>query len=223
MATELPEIIDISPLLSPRLAVFPGDQAFERKVLLDFAQGHHLGLSSIQTTLHAGAHTDAPSHYHADGASIDRRDLSRYLGPAQVVSVKLARGERILPRHLEARKILASRVLFKTGSFPDADQWNGDFNSLSPELVDGLADQGVVLVGIDTPSVDPAESKALESHQRIYRRDLSILEGIVLGHVPDGIYTLIALPLRIEGADASPVRAVLLSYPGALAPQKVTL
>jgi arylformamidase len=208
-------IIDISPVLSSRIAVFPGDQAFERSVSMDFSQGHHLGLSSIRTTLHAGAHTDAPSHYHRDGGSIDQRDLRRYLGPCQVLSVELAPGERIRPEHLmkslASAKIQAERVLLKTRSFPNPDHWVGDFNSLSPELVDWLADQGVILVGIDTPSVDPADSKALESHNRIYERDLSILEGIVLDAVEDGRYYLIALPLRIEGADASPVRAVLLS------------
>lgn len=203
-------IIDISPTLSSRLAVFPGDQPFERKVALDFAKGHNLALSSIRTSVHAGAHTDAPNHYHPDGHPIEKRDLGRYLGPCQVISVVIEPGARILPAHLNQREISAERVLFKTGSFPDPERWKADFNSLSPELVDFLADRGVVLVGIDTPSVDPAESKALETHNRIYQRDLAILEGIVLDVVQDGIYELIALPLKIEGGDASPVRAVLL-------------
>jgi arylformamidase len=205
------KIIDVSPLISSRTAVFPGDQSFERKVALDFAQGDHLALSSILTTVHLGAHTDAPNHYHRQGQAIHERALEYYLGRCQVISVQLPRGERIELRHLEGIEIQAPRVLFKTGSFPNPDQWNGDFNSFSPELIDVLARKKVILVGIDTPSVDPAESKGLEAHQAIYRNGLAILEGIVLDEVPDGIYTLIALPLKIEGGDASPVRAVLVS------------
>ena len=92
----------------------------------------------------------------------------------------------------------------------DPNRWNPDFQSLSPELVHSLADQGVRLIGIDTPSVDPSDSKALESHQALFERNLSVLEGIVLDQVPEGIYSLIALPLRLKDADASPVRAILL-------------
>jgi arylformamidase len=101
-------------------------------------------------------------------------------------------------------------VLFKTRSFPNPDRWTSDFASLSPELIEKLAGQGVRLVGIDTPSIDPAEDKALESHQAVLRNDMAILEGIVLDDVAEGEYQLVALPLRIAGADASPVRAVLL-------------
>jgi arylformamidase len=100
--------------------------------------------------------------------------------------------------------------LLATGSFPNPEKWNSDFAALSPELVTYLHKQGVRLVGIDTPSIDPENSKALESHQAVADCDLAILEGIVLDKVPDGLYTLLALPLKIEGADASPVRAVLL-------------
>jgi arylformamidase len=205
------KIYDISPLISDRIAVFPGDQAFERRVTMDFAQGDPLALSSILTTVHLGAHTDAPNHYHREGESIDQRDLGFYLGRCQVVSVRAARGERISLEHVKGIEIQAPRVLFRTGSFPDPNQWNGDFNSFSPDLIEELAKKKVVLIGIDTPSVDPAESKALEAHQAVYRNGLAILEGIVLDQVPDGFYTLIALPLKIQGGDASPVRAILVS------------
>lgn len=209
--TDAPEIYDISPTLSERTAVFPGDVPFSRKPTLDFESDNgNLLLSSIETTVHLGAHTDAPNHYDPKGVSIDERPLALYLGPCQVISVRLARGERIRPKDLRERAVNTSRVLFNTGSFPDPDLWNNDFNSLSAELVDWLALQHVVLVGIDTPSIDPAEDKALESHKAVARHDLAILEGIVLTDVPDGFYTLVALPLRLQGADASPVRAVLI-------------
>lgn len=204
-------IIDISPSISPRLAVFPGDEVFSRQVSLDMKQGDHLTLSSITTTLHIGSHTDAPSHYARDGASIDQRDLSLYLGPCQVVRMqKLRPGQRIYPEDLAGKDISAERILFYTGSFHE-ELWSEDFNALSPELIEFLHKKGVVLVGIDTPSVDPASSKDLESHAALSRFDIAVLEGIVLEDVPEAFYTLIALPLKIEGADASPVRAVLIS------------
>ncbi len=205
-----PKIYDLTPKISQRLAVYPGDQAFERKVAMSFKQGNHLDLSSVTTTVHLGAHADAPSHYHAKGVSIEQRALSRYLGLAQVIRVSdLKPKERVMPQHIRV-EISAPRVLIDTGSFPDPEKWNSDFNSFSPELLTWMADQGVQLVGIDTPSVDPEDSKALESHQILYHRDMAVLEGLILKDVPGGLYTLVALPLPIEGGDASPVRAVLL-------------
>jgi arylformamidase len=100
-------------------------------------------------------------------------------------------------------------VLIATNSFPDPERWNADFAGLEPALVDELAGAGVRLVGVDTPSVDLADSKDLPSHARCLAHGMAILEGLVLAGVPDGRYELIALPLRLEGFDASPVRAVL--------------
>jgi arylformamidase len=113
--------------------------------------------------------------------------------------------------------IQAPRVLIDTGSFPDPDHWNSDFCSFSPELLEWLAGQGVKLVGIDTPSVDPEDSKALEAHQMLWKHDFAVLEGLLLKDVPEGIYTLVAPPLPIVGGDASPVRALLLPYGAELA------
>lgn len=205
-------IRDISPLISRRTAVFPGDVAFDRRVSAEVGTGSNYSLSSITLSVHTGAHADAPNHYHAEGVGIDQRDLEPYLGPCVVIEVRLPRGERIRPEHLPypMEHIDAPRVLFKTRSFPDSERWVSDYNSLSPELITALAESGVKLVGIDTPSIDPDTAKDLESHLAVYRANLSILEGLVLDDVPEGRYTLVALPLKLEGADASPVRAVLL-------------
>lgn len=167
----------------------------------------------MQTTVHLGAHADAPIHYHRGGAGIHERDPLRYIGPAQVIGLPAARGRRILPADIEGIRIEAPRVLFRTDSFPDPEQWNSDFASLSPELIDWLAERGVRLVGIDTPSIDPAEDQALETHQSVYQHDFAVLEGLILTGVEAGLYTLVAQPLKIEGADASPVRALLISNP----------
>jgi arylformamidase len=206
----MPRLIDISPPISPAISVWPGDVPFSQHYLCRMESGANLDLSSITTTVHLGAHTDGPNHYVQGGPGIGERDLSYYYGPCQVIEVAVKRGQRILPDHIQTG-VHAPRVLFKTGTFPDPNRWNDDFAALSPELVATLHDQGVVLVGLDTPSVDPFQSKALESHHAIADRDMAILEGVVLDHVSPGAYTLIALPLPLVGADASPVRAVLVS------------
>jgi len=202
-------LIDISPLIDANLHVWPGDTPFVHTVNLDMNAGANLTLSDIRTTVHVGAHADAPSHYVADGADIAARPLDYYIGRCVVVHVGVERGQRITPEHIAGKTITAPRVLFRTGTFPDPRRWNDDFASLSPSLVDTLRERGVVLIGIDTPSVDPFESKALEAHQAFAQNDMAILEGLILDGVDEGEYELIAPPLRLRGADASPVRAVL--------------
>lgn len=208
-----PRLIDISPLVSEHIGVFPGDVPFQRDVSLRLDRGDNIDLSAIRATLHLGAHADAPSHYVQGGQSIERRPLSLYYGPCQVMEVEVARGTRVQVADLR-QPIEAPRILVKTATFPDPDVFNQDFASLSPALVDHLHARGVLLVGIDTPSVDPCADKILESHQALARHDMAVLEGLVLSHVDAGIYTLVALPLRLAGADASPVRAALIAPGG---------
>ena len=201
-------LYDISPPITPSLPVWPGDTPVTREVLLDMAQGDHLTLSTLRSTVHLGAHADGPSHYGADARSIDQQKLDLYIGPCQVIRVAAERGKRIVPPQIRAT-IRAPRVLVATGSYPDPTVFNEDFAALSTELVDWLHARGVMLVGVDTPSVDLYSSKDLPAHNRILLHDMAILEGLVLADVPEGQYELIALPLRLVGFDASPVRAVL--------------
>lgn len=207
---QAPRLLDISPPISERLAVWPGDAPFRREVGLSIAQGANIDLSAIHTTVHLGAHADAPAHFVAGGADIAARPLSTYYGPCQVVRVDVPRGQRVTPAHL-TDEVRAPRLLVRTGTFPDPTAWNTDFAALSPELIEHLAARGVVLVGIDTPSVDLFDDKVLLTHQVLARHDVANLEGLVLDHVAPGLYTLIALPLPLVGADASPVRAVLVA------------
>jgi arylformamidase len=201
-------IYDITPPITERLKVWPGDTPPSREVLCDLRRGDSITLSTLRATVHLGAHADAPSHYGADAPTIDQRALDYYLGPCQVVRVAAPRGTRITPDMLP-QPIRAERVLIATGTFPDPEQFNTDFAALSPELVRRLHEQGARLVGIDTPSVDLFDSKDLPSHQMFLRCDMAILEGLVLKDVPEGAYHLIALPLKLVGFDASPVRAIL--------------
>src|SRR5215212_1960139 len=164
-------LIDISPLVDAAIHVWPGDTPYVHTVNLDMAGGANITLSDIHTTVHVGAHADAPNHYLAGGEDIASRRLEYYIGPCAVIGVDVAHGARILPRHVDAERITAPRVLFRTGTFRDHHRWNDDFAALSPELVDFLHGRGVILVGIDTPSVGPFQSKELEAHQALDRHD----------------------------------------------------
>lgn len=205
-------LYDITPLVSSALAVWPGDTPPSREVLMDMARGDALTLSTLRATVHLGAHADAPSHYGEPAPSIEQRPLDLYLGVCQVIQVRAERGRRVSLEDLGS-EIEAERVLLVTGTFPDPTRWNEDFAALEPDLVDALHALGVRLVGIDTPSVDLFPSKDLPAHKRFLAHDMAILEGLVLKDVPQGLYELIALPLKLEGFDASPVRAVLRSLP----------
>jgi arylformamidase len=202
--------IDISPVLSSRSPIFPGDTPFEVRSVMSFKSGQNYELSAFTTSPHNGAHADAPSHYHKNGTDIASQSIHPYLGGAQVVRVQLNKYERIYPSHIKHTKILSKRILFSTGSFNHEAGWRSDFNSLSPELIEFLASLGVILVGIDTPSIDPADSKGLESHLAVFEHKIAVLENLNLNGVPSGLYQLIALPLKLKDLEASPVRAILL-------------
>jgi arylformamidase len=202
-------LIDISPIIDVSIKVWPGDTPFGHTVNLDIEKGSNITLSHIQTTVHVGAHADAPNHYLPGGEDIASRRLDYYLGLCNVIGVRVGRGECIYPEDVDLAGITAARVLFRTGTFPDPSRWNDDFASLSPELVHALHARGVILAGIDTPSVDPFDSRDLPAHHALAEHDMALLEGLLLADVRAGEYELIALPLRLRHADASPVRAVL--------------
>ena len=172
------------------------------------AKGANITLSTLHATVHLGAHADAPSHYGLDGLAIHDCPLDAYLGPCQIIAVNVTRGSRVQVSDLKAR-VVAERVLIRTETFPDPTLFNKDFAGLAPELIDKLHEQGVRLIGIDTPSVDLFDSTDLPSHQMFLKHQMAILEGLDLSAVPEGLYELIALPLRLVGFDASPVRAIL--------------
>jgi arylformamidase len=205
----MPHTIDISPLVSPRIDVWPGDVPYRNAKSSRLADGGGIDLGSMHTTYHVGAHTDAPQHYRLGGRDASQLPLDAYHGPCQVVEVRARRGQRFSRADL-IQKPDSPRILFKTGTFPDPSHWNEDFAAPEPDLIGELGKAGVVLVGFDTPSTDLFHSKGLPAHQALFAHGMMNLEGLVLSHVEPGHYTLMALPLRLEDADASPVRAVLL-------------
>ena len=208
-------LYDITPPITPALAVWPGDTPPSREILCDIKRGDNITLSTLRATVHLGAHADGPNHYGKDAPAIDKRDLNLYIGPCQVIRVTVKRGQRVTIRDLQSEiadlksRIVAPRVLIATGTFPDPHNFNRDFAAIDPALVDSLQECGVRLIGIDTPSVDLFESKDLPAHKRFLAHDMAIVEGLMLKDVPEGTYELIALPLKLVGFDASPVRAVL--------------
>lgn len=206
-------IRDISPPVHDGAPVFPGDTPYRQRWAATIAPGCPVNVSEITLSPHVGAHADAPLHYDPDGATIGDVDLTPYLGPCRVIHA-IARGPLIEWAHIEhALADLPPRVLVRTYEHAPVDRWDGDLMAYAPATIERLAALGVVLIGIDTASIDPADSKTLDSHQVIRRLNLRVLENLVLDDVPEGDYELIALPLKLTRADASPVRAILRDLP----------
>jgi arylformamidase len=201
-------IYDISPPITEALKVWPGDVPPSREIVSDVARGGSRTNSILHATVHLGSHIDAPSHFSPEGLSIDEVDLDTFLGPCQVIRVPMACRELLTPAHLKT-PVVAQRVLFATGTYPDPNEFHDDFAALSPKLVEWLHDKGVKLVGVDTPSIDLFTATDLPSHKALLGHKMGILEGLMLEQVPEGMYELIALPLKLVGYDASPVRAIL--------------
>ena len=199
---------DISPTVSPDSPIFPGDEPFSLRWTARLSPDCPVNLSALTMSPHVGAHADAPLHYAANAASAAEVDLDAYLGPCRVIHA-IGCGPLIRIADLaHAATDLPARVLVRCCERADV-VWNPAFTAYAPETVDWLAAQGVRLIGLDTPSVDPADSKTLASHQQLARLNLRVLENLVLDAVPEGDYELIALPLKLAGACASPVRAIL--------------
>lgn len=199
---------DISPPIAPDSPLFPGDQAYSQQWTARIGPGCPVNLSAITMSPHIGAHADAPLHYANDAPAIGEVDLAPYLGPCRVIhAIGPARLIQVADL-AHAAKDLPPRVLVRSCQHaPTA--WSSEFSAFAPDTLTWLASLGVRLVGIDSQSVDPADSKTLDSHQQLLKHHLRVLENLVLDAVPAGDYELIALPLKLMQACASPVRAVL--------------
>ena len=205
----MPRLWDISPPVREGSPVFPGDTPYRQQWAATIAPGCPVNVSTLTLSPHVGAHADAPLHYDPHGAAAGALELAPYLGPCRVIHA-IARGPLVTWEHIaHATQALPPRVLVRTYERAPVDRWDPALAAFAPETLERLADAGVQLVGIDTASIDPADSKTLDSHQVIRRRGLRVLENLVLDAVAEGDYELIALPLKLVTADASPVRAVL--------------
>ena len=200
---------DISPSVGTGSPVFPGDTPFALQWAARITSDCPVNISTLTLSPHTGAHADAPLHYGDEGVAIGDVPLAPYLGRCRVIHA-IDRGPLILWEHLaHALQDLPPRVLVRTYARMPQDRFDDALPAYAPETITRLADLGVVLIGIDSASIDPASSKTLDSHQVIRRRGLRVLENLLLDEVPEGDYELIALPLKLRSACASPVRAVL--------------
>jgi arylformamidase len=205
----LSKIYDISQTLREGIAVWPGDQAYRLHRTMEIRRGDSCNVAAVTLSIHTGTHLDAPYHFDESGAPISDVPLEHYVGPARLVRIDVpsAIGSEEL-RQLDLRG--AERILFKTRSsdLPE-DRFERDFAYISEGAAEYLGSLRMRLVGIDSPSVDPFDSRELRAHKILLKHQVAILEGARLAHVPEGDYELICLPLRLEGLDGSPVRAIL--------------
>jgi arylformamidase len=203
---------DISQKLHPGVPLWPGEPAFEVRQHATIGGQCPVNVGMMSTPLHAGTHADSPYHYDMAGAASADCAIEPYLGHCVVVDARHA-GARVEVADIEWSQLAgAERVIFRTYEcFPEHD-WDSDFTAIAPEVIARLRAMGVRLVGTDAASLDPEQSKTLDAHHEVKAGDMRILEGLVLDDVPAGEYELIALPLKIVGADASPVRAVLREF-----------
>lgn len=206
------EFYDITHPISEHLATWPGDTPYRFSWSARRADGSSVNVGAIHTTVHLGTHADAPLHFDDAGAALGDLDLAPYLGPADLLDLT---GCRPIHRSdLEPRlRPDCRRLLLRTGGWPDPTLFPEAISALTPDAAVWLATRGLWLLGVDAPSVDELTSEALPVHRALDAGGVRILEGLRLERIPEGRYEIIALPLRLSAADASPVRAILRTAP----------
>lgn len=205
-------IFDITQRLDARTPLWPGEPPLVLRQHAVISEQCPVNVGAVSMPLHAGTHADAPFHYDAQGQTSAETALDPYIGPCLVVDVRRASGPAVEVSDIDWSALEtagAPRVLLRTYErFPHA-VWDSGFRAVSAAVIERLAGLGVVLIGTDAASLDPETSKTMDAHHAVRAADMRILEGLVLDAVEPGVYELIALPLPLAGADASPVRAIL--------------
>lgn len=202
-------IWDISQTLRPDMPMWPGEPPLALRRNAEISAHCPVNVGAMDVPLHAGTHADSPYHYDAQGATSADCDIDVYIGRCVVIDVRHA-GICVELGDVDWDALSgAERVLFRTYDRFPANRWDSDFTAIAPEVIARLRESGVRLVGTDAASLDPEQSKTMDAHREIQIGDMRILEGLVLDDVPFDEYELIALPLKIAQADASPVRAIL--------------
>ncbi|MCP4328565.1 MAG: arylformamidase [Alphaproteobacteria bacterium] len=200
---------DLSPPIRPGIPVWPGDTPYDEARTWHLDETCPVNVARITMSTHTGSHADAPLHYDPAGAPIGGVSLAPYIGPCRLIDATEAEG--VVPPEM-VRPFLdppIERMLLRTMRHSVADRWDENFTAVAPETIELIAESGGLLVGIDSPSIDPQNSKSLDAHNMVRRHRMAILEGLVLADIPTGDYELIALPLKLANADAAPVRAIL--------------
>jgi arylformamidase len=210
MAIRSSAYIDITRPLHGEMPVWPGDPPFELDWAARISVGDPVNVAAVRTGVHAGTHVDAPYHVLEKGGRIDEVSPEVFIGPAVVMDV---RGRYPIDRDQFERILEGAsrpeRILLRTGAWRTDDEFPTAFPCPTVEAAELIATAGVRLLGTDAPSVDPPDSEGLPVHRALLSSGVCILENLLLDDVEAGEYDLIALPLRLREADASPVRAVL--------------
>jgi len=201
------KIIDISMELNDMTPEWPGDIPFSYELSVTKEQSGSVNIGKLQTSTHIGTHIDAPFHYNEQGLKTHELPLDVYLTQAQVMDVSGL--EKIALSDLKPLEKNVEAVLLKTVSWQDRSKFPEKWPIFDESIAKWMADNGIRLLGVDVPSVDPETSKDLPMHQAMNQHQRFILEGIVLDEVSEGVYQLVALPLKIKGGEGSPVRAIL--------------
>jgi arylformamidase len=201
---------DISIVVRPGTPEWPGDTPFSCRWTWQMSADASVNVSALEMSPHVGTHADAPLHVRDGWAASDALALETFVGPAIVIGLEASDGpveaaalSTRLPRRFE-------RLLLRTGRTIAAGSFPSTWPALTPACVKWLVSRGLRLIGVDAPSVDDRESKTLETHRALFEAGASVIENLDLRGVADGQYELIALPLRVAGLDAAPLRAVLV-------------
>lgn len=200
--------IDITQPFHNTIATWPGDTAFYFELAYSKEDTGSVNIGRFTTSTHTGTHADAPYHFDVNAPTIDQIDVNIYIGKALVID--LTEQREIGVEHLRSINFReVKRVLFKFNKEVEIESFPVSVPIIHPEIAPFLKEKGIVLVGVDIPSVDALDSKALDTHHALYRNGIHIIENLMLQHVTPGLYDFIGLPLHIEGADGAPVRAVI--------------
>ncbi|EEK73070.1 MULTISPECIES: arylformamidase [Bacillus] len=200
--------IDISQPLNNDIATWPGDTPFSYEVSWSKENSGSVNVGKLTMSIHTGTHIDAPFHFDNDGKKVLDLDIQVYVGPARIIDVSNLEsiGKKELENfHLEG----VERLLLRTSSHGKVNEFPDVIPHLRADIAAFLSEKGIRLIGVDVPSVDPLDDKELAAHHQLFKHGIHILENVVLDHVVDGDYELIALPLALTDADGSPVRAVI--------------
>ncbi|WP_105995966.1 cyclase family protein [Staphylococcus agnetis] len=199
--------IDITHALSKDWAEWPGDTPFQFNYFATKAQTDSVNIGEIVGSTHIATHVDAPKHFDDDGLTVDLLPVERFIGIATVVT--LLDIPVIEVDHLKSCPIEGTIILIQTQRESHPSVFPEEIPVLSIAAIDYLASIGIEVIGVDVPSVDPIDSETLENHHRIAHHEMYNIENLRLAHVKAGIYQFIGLPLKISGADASYIRAVI--------------
>ncbi len=206
-------IYDISVILGEESFPFPGDPPFRKEMLLSIENGESCDISALSMSAHSGTHIDTPSHFIDGGRTLDNYSARNFILPARVVAIEDKHS--IKPGDLHDLDIEpGDALLFKTDNSATGRSISGVFSErfvyLTPEAAAICVGKEVGMVGIDYITIEASGDEAFPVHRKLLGSGILILEGINLKDVPPGRYTLICLPLKIKGGEASPVRAILL-------------